>query len=83
MIEPNASISRRDEPRKSSPEKKLTTKMQELKPQEVSQKESKFIKLYKLWQEQPRTTRTKLKDECLDQDLCDMVDSVEGLETEV
>lgn len=83
MTEPIPSTSRRDEPRKSSRERKLTPKMQELKQQEVSQKESKFIKLYEIWKEQVKATRTKLKGECSDQDLSDLMDSVEGMESQV
>ncbi|KAL1250801.1 hypothetical protein QQF64_018597 [Cirrhinus molitorella] len=83
MIEPTATTSRRDEPRKSLRERKLTPKMQELKQQEISQNESKFIKLYENWKEQVKATRTKLKSECSDQDLSDLMDSVEEMETQV
>ncbi|XP_034150370.1 uncharacterized protein LOC114839868 [Esox lucius] len=83
IAKPTASISRRDESRKSSRERKLTPKMQELKQQDISLKESKFFKLYESWKEQVRITRTKLKDECSDQDLGDMMETVEGLETQV
>ncbi len=57
--------------------------MQELKQQEVFQKESKFIKLYESWKEEVKATRTKLKGECSDQDLSDLMDSVEGMESQV
>ncbi len=57
--------------------------MQELKQQEVSQKESKFLKLYESWKEEVKATRTKLKGECSDQDLSDLMDSVEGMEIQV
>lgn len=57
--------------------------MLELKQQEASQKESKFITLYEKWKEQVQTSRTKLKNECSDEDFGDMMDAVEGLETQV
>ncbi|KAL1276825.1 hypothetical protein QQF64_036448 [Cirrhinus molitorella] len=57
--------------------------LQELKQQEISQNESKFIKLYENWKEQVKATRTKLKSECSDQDLSDLMDSVEEMETQV
>lgn len=81
MIQP--ATSKEAELRKSSRERKFTPKMQELKQQESSQRESKLITLYESWKEQIRDTRTKLKDECSDQDLGDMMDTVEGLETQV
>lgn len=49
IIEPTAAIPRKDKTRKSSRERKLTPKMLELKQQETSQNESKFIKLYESW----------------------------------
>lgn len=55
--------------------------MLELK--EASHKESKFIKTYERWKEQVKTTCTKLKEECSDQDLCSMMDAVEYLKTQV
>lgn len=77
----------RVEPRKSSRERKLTPKMvqlmSELKQQETSQKEKKFIMLYDKWKEQIRATRSSLKNECFDKDLCCMMDDVEGLEAQV
>lgn len=57
--------------------------MLELKQQETSQKESKFITLYEKWKEQVKTARTNLKDELSDEDLGDMMDAVEGLEEKV
>ena len=71
------------EPRKSSRERKLTPKMQEIKQQETSQKEHIFSRLYETWKEQVRAARTKLKKECSDQDLSVMMDDVEELETKV
>lgn len=82
-METTSTSSRKDEPRKSSRERKLTPKMLELKHQEISQRENKFIKLYESWKEQVRATRIKLKDQCSDHDLSDMMDTVEGLETQV
>lgn len=83
MIERTSATSEKVELRKSSQERKLTSKMYELKQQEASQKESKFITLYENWKEQVRATRTKLKDECSDQELSEMRDAVDGLETKV
>lgn len=83
MLKKPASNTSRLEPRKSSRERELTPKMLELKQQEFSQKESKFIKLYESWKEQVKATRSKLKDECSDQELADMMDTVEGLESQV
>ncbi|XP_067380798.1 uncharacterized protein [Channa argus] len=83
MRETTSASSRTVEPRKSSRERKLTPKMMELKQQEISQMESKFIKLYESWKEQVRTTRIRLKDECSDHELGNMMDAVEDLETQV
>lgn len=82
-IESTSVTSKKKEPRKSSRDRKLTPKMLELKQQEISQKENKFIKLYGSWKERVKTTRTKLKDECSDKDLCDMLDAVEELEMQI
>lgn len=71
------------EPRKSSRERKLTPKMLELKQQETSQKENKFSVLYDKWKEQIKATRSSLKNECSDKDLCCMMEDVEGLEAQV
>ncbi|XP_030281177.1 uncharacterized protein LOC115586350 [Sparus aurata] len=79
ITEPNSKV----EPRKSSRERRLTPKMLGLKQQETSQKENKFVMLYDKWKEQIRTTRSSLKNECSDKDLCCMMDAVEGLEAQV
>ena len=71
------------EQRKSSRERKFTPKMLELKQQEICQNESKFIKLYECWKKEVRNTRDKLKNECTENELADMMDAVEGLETQV
>ena len=55
--------------------------MLELKQQEVSQRESKFIKLYEAWKDKVKVTQNKLKDECSDKDLAEMMDEVEEAET--
>lgn len=83
MVEPTSTTFQTDNPRKSSRERMLTPKMLELKQQETSQKESKFITLYEKWKEQVKTARTNLKDECSDEDLGNMMDAVEGLEEKV
>lgn len=70
-------------PRKSSHERRLTPKMLELKKQEASQRESKFLTLYERWKEQVQVTCTKLKDECSDQELSGMMDAVEGVEIQI
>ena len=58
--------------------------MLELK-QDVSKKESKFMSLYGEWKEQVKAVglRTNLKDELSDVDLVEMMDTVEGLESQV
>lgn len=71
------------EPMKSLRERKLTPKMLELKQNEVSQRENKFIMLYESVKNQIRVIRTSLKDERSDKDLCNMMDAVEELETQV
>ena len=71
------------EPRKSSRERNLTPKMLELKQQATSKKENKFTMLYDKWKEQIRATRSSLKNECFDMNLCCMMDAVEGLEAQV
>lgn len=48
--------------RKSSRERKLTPKMQELKQQETSQKENKFATLYDTWKEKVKATSSSLKN---------------------
>ncbi|XP_056236444.1 uncharacterized protein LOC130172051 [Seriola aureovittata] len=83
MAEPIPTTSQTVETRKSSRERKLTPKMQELQQQELSQKEKKFLNLYEKWKEQVKTARTNLKEECPDENLCNMMDAVECLETQV
>ncbi|XP_060759736.1 uncharacterized protein LOC132870171 [Neoarius graeffei] len=82
-VEPTSTTVKSVIPRTSSREKKLTPKMLELKQKEVSQKENKFITKYECWKEKVRDIRSELKDECSDKDLCDMMDIVEELETQV
>lgn len=53
-----------------------------LKP-EALQKESKFVTFYKKWKEQVRDARIRRRNECSDEDLGNMMDAVEGLETQV
>ncbi|XP_039547080.1 uncharacterized protein LOC120492862 [Pimephales promelas] len=69
--------------RKSSRDKRLTPKMQELKEQELIQKERKFKSVYEKWKSQARDVRSKLKRECSEKDLCDMMDEVERQEFEL
>ena len=57
--------------------------MLELKQQDVSKKESNFMSLYGEWKEQVKAVRTNLKDELSDDDLVEMMDTVEGLESQV
>ncbi|XP_049318702.1 uncharacterized protein LOC125780534 [Astyanax mexicanus] len=83
VVEPAHTTSETVEPRKSSRERKYTTKMLELKEQEAFHRESKFIKLYERWKDQVRASRNKLKDECSDSDLANMMDDIEGLETKL
>lgn len=83
MVEPVFTSHQTVETRKSARERHLTPTMLELRQQEASQRESKFTTLYGKWKEQVKTSRTKLKVECSDEDLGDMMDAVEGLETQV
>ncbi len=68
--------------RQSSRERHLTPKMQELKEQELSQKE-KFKSVYEKWKIQVRDGRTTLKHECSESELYDMMDVVEKLDSEL
>ncbi|KAL0147688.1 hypothetical protein M9458_056997 [Cirrhinus mrigala] len=54
--------------------------MQELKEQELAQKERKFKSAYENWKINVRDVRSKLKHECSESDLCDMMDGVEKQE---
>lgn len=47
--------------RKSSRERRLTPKMQELKDQELTQKEKRFKATYEKWKSNVRDIRTRLK----------------------
>ncbi len=38
---------------------------------------------YESWKEEVKATRSKLKGECSDQDLSDLMDSIEGMESQV
>ena len=82
-MEPTSVTSECAKLRQSSRERTLTPKMLELKQKEVSQLESKFNMQYTHWKDRVRDTRTKLKDECSDNDLSDMMDTVEEQETRV
>ncbi|KAK0142369.1 hypothetical protein N1851_019890 [Merluccius polli] len=83
MVEPTSATSQPVELRKSSRERTFTPKMLELKQQDVSKKESKFTSLYGEWKEQVKAVRTNLKNELSDDDLVEMMDTVEGLESQV
>lgn len=83
MVEPVFTSYQTVETRKSAKERRLIPTMLELKQQEASQRESKFTTLYEKWKEQVKTSCTKLKVECSDEVLGDMMDAVEGLETQV
>ena len=78
-----ASTKEEEEPRRSTRDKKLTPKMQDLKEQEASNRESKFSKLYEKWKGQARDIRAKLKEETSDSDLAIMMDVVEGQQMQV
>lgn len=41
------------------------------------------VHVYESWKEEVKATRSKLKGECSDQDLSDLMDSVEGMESQV
>lgn len=72
-----------DKLRKSSRERRLTPKMLELKEQESAQREKKFKSAYEKWKTLAKEVRTKLRHECSETDLYDMMDAVEKLETEL
>ncbi|KAI2653125.1 Gypsy retrotransposon integrase-like protein 1 [Labeo rohita] len=72
-----------NEIRISSRDKRLTPKMQELKEQELALKERKFKSAYEKWKIHVRDVRSKLKHECSDSDLCDMMDGVEKQESDL
>lgn len=57
--------------------------MQELKAQELVQRERKFKSAYENWKIHVRDVRLKLKHECSESDLCDMMDGVEKKESEL
>lgn len=57
--------------------------MLELKQQQISHKETKFIKLYEKWKDQVKIACTNLRNECSDKELSNMMDDVEGLEKQV
>ena len=65
--------------RKSSHERRLTPKMQELKEQEIIQKEKKFKATYENWRNNVRDIRTRLKQDCSESDMYDMMDEAEKL----
>lgn len=83
LKELNSVLLETNEIRKSSRDKRLTPKMQELKEQELTQKEKKFKSAYEKWKFQVRDVRLKLKHECSESDLCDMMDEVERQEFEL
>ncbi|XP_026136037.1 uncharacterized protein LOC113113774 [Carassius auratus] len=83
LKELNSTLLNTNEIRKSSRDKHLTPKMQELKAQELVQRESKFISAYNSWKIHVREVRLKLKQECSESDLCDMMDGVEKKESEL
>lgn len=76
----NSDLLKTNEIRKSSREKRLTSKMQELKEQELAQKERKFKSAYENWKIQVRDVRSRLKHECSESDLYDMMDGIEKQE---
>lgn len=79
----NSGSSAVNEVRKSSRDKRLTPKMQELKAQELIQKEKKFKTAYESWKVYVRDVRFKLKHECPESDLYDMMDGVEKKESDM
>lgn len=83
LKELNSALLKTNEIRKSSRDKSLTPKMQELKAQELVQRERKFKSAYENWKIHVRDVRLKLKHECSESDLCDMMDGVEKKESEL
>ena len=80
---PESTKTKADKTRKSSRERRLTPKMLELKQQELAKTERKFRSAYDKWKTEVREIRSKLKCECSDNDLYNMMDAVEKLETEM
>lgn len=74
-------VSKLGETRKSSRERQLTAKMKELKDQELSQREKRFSLTYGRWKTEARSIREKLKNECSEKELQDMMDTIEELES--
>lgn len=83
LKELSSALAQMNETRKSSSEKRLTPKMQELKKQELIQRERKFKSAYEKWKTQVKDVQSKLKQECSERDLCDMMDGVEKQELEL
>lgn len=57
--------------------------MLELKEQESAQREKKFKLAYEKWKTVAKEVRAKLRRECSEIDLHDMMDAVEKLESEL
>ncbi|XP_067301419.1 uncharacterized protein [Pseudorasbora parva] len=83
LKELNSVLLKTNETRKSSRDKRLTPKMQELKEQELAKKERKFKSTYENWKIYVKDVRSKLKHECSESDLCDMMDGLEKQELEL
>lgn len=69
--------------RKSSRERRLTPKMQELKEQKLIQMEKKFKATYEKWKSNVKDIHTRLKQVCSEGDMCNMMDGAERLESEL
>ena len=77
----NSALPKINETRKSVRDKRLTSKMQELKEQELAQRERKFKSAYEKWKTHVRDVRSRLKHKCSEAELYDMMDTVEKQES--
>lgn len=82
-LEEGKSVVSETKTRKSSRERRLTPKMQELKDQELTQKEKRFKATYEKWKSNIRDIHTRLKQVCSESDMYNMMDEAEKLESEL
>lgn len=66
-----------------SDDKRLTPMLQEVKEQDLSQKENKFKSAYEEWKAEVRVVRAQLKTQCNERTLIEMMDAVEKQEVEL
>lgn len=83
MKELSAAVVQTSETRRSSRDKRLTLKMQELKDQEFGQKEKRFKSAYEKWKVKVREVRSELKSLCSEETLFELMDTVEKGQAEL